>query len=243
MYYDATQALKCFHVGAMIWQQPWEVKTDGRIDPLLLKCHWPRFRTSVFPQPHLNNFIFIYFGLRDDALESFRWYFKMANAVWWRLHSIIYMQTTAQSLAYSKLLLLLTLYICAFSYVFLSRVVSHFIHTAVLSQSVCCLWPRPQASSLFWLCSWFQSHVFKAICTYRRPGPLSCTPHVSHCLIQHLHFDVAAQTQPLKLTSCSPWKLLFPSQPTAAPSSQGLKLNTFEFSSTPLFLLHSTSSL
>lgn len=50
-------------------------------DPLLLKCHWPHFRTSVFPQPHLNNFIFIYFGLRDDALESFHWYFKIANAV------------------------------------------------------------------------------------------------------------------------------------------------------------------
>ena len=95
------------------------------------------------------------------------------------------MQTTAQSLAYSKLLLLLTLYICAFSYVFVSRVVSHFIHTAALSQSVCCLWLRPWASSLFWLCSWFQSHVFNTICmlaAYIHTASLDLSPVLHTCL-------------------------------------------------------------
>ena len=49
MYYDATQALKCFHVGAMIWQQPWEVKTDGMV-PILLARNWGSKRFWDLPK-------------------------------------------------------------------------------------------------------------------------------------------------------------------------------------------------
>ena len=68
---------------------------------------------------------------------------------------------------------------------------------------------------------------------------LPYSPQVS-VPMPHVHLDVASQTHPLKLTSCSPWKLFLPSQRMATPSSQVLRLNIFESSlMPPLFLSHS----